>query len=106
MKKVSYTEFKELQNGNNRLFVDFYADWCGPCKMMMPVLESVSTEMADTDITFVKVNADEERELSAEFGVRGIPTFVMIENGEIKSRFSGVKGKADLANTIKETFNV
>jgi len=106
MKKVTYTEFKELQNGNNRVFVDFYADWCGPCKMMLPVLEEVSSDMADTDITFVKVNADEERELSAEFGVRGIPTFVMIENGEIKDRFSGVRGKAQLAETIKEVFNV
>tara|TARA_R110000803_G_scaffold48837_8_gene101590 strand:+ start:22356 stop:22676 length:321 start_codon:yes stop_codon:yes gene_type:complete len=106
MKKVSYSEFKELQTGNNRIFVDFYADWCGPCKMMMPVLEKVSEELSDTGVTFVKVNADEERELSAEFGVRGIPTFVMIENGEVKNRFSGVKGKDDLTGQIKETFNV
>lgn len=106
MRKVNYTEFKELQNGNNRVFVDFYADWCGPCRMMLPVLEEVTAEMADSDITFVKVNADEERELSAEFGVRGIPTFVMIENGEVKERFSGVRGKAQLTETIKETFNV
>lgn len=106
MKKVTYTEFKELQNGNNRVFVDFYADWCGPCRMMLPVLEDVSTELSNTDITFVKVNADEERELSAEFGVRGIPTFVMIENGEVKDRFSGVRGKAQLTETIKEVFNV
>lgn len=106
MKKVTYAEFKELQNGNNRLFVDFYADWCGPCKMMLPVLDDVTEELSSTDITFVKVNADEERELSAEFGVRGIPTFVMIENGEVKDRFSGVRGKSDLTNTIKEVFNV
>ena len=106
MKKVSYSEFKELQTGNNRIFVDFYADWCGPCKMMMPVLEKVSEELSDTGVTFVKVNADEERELSAEFGVRGIPTFVMLENGEVKNRFSGVKGKDDLTGQIKETFNV
>jgi len=58
MEKVSYTQFKELQGGNNRVFVDFYADWCGPCKMMSPVLDSVSEEMKDTGITFVKVNAD------------------------------------------------
>lgn len=106
MKKVTYEEFKELQNGNNRVFVDFYADWCGPCKMMLPVLEEVSEEMINTDITFVKVNADEERELSAEFGVRGIPTFVMIENGEIKDRFTGVRGKSQLSDTIKDVFNV
>ena len=84
----------------------FSATWCGPCKMMMPVLEKVSEELSDTGVTFVKVNADEERELSAEFGVRGIPTFVMIENGEVKNRFSGVKGKDDLTGQIKETFNV
>ena len=106
MKKVSYSEFKELQSGNNRVFVDFYADWCGPCKMMLPVLEKISDEMSDTGVTFVKVNADEERELSAEFGVRGIPTFVMIENGEVVKRFSGVKGKEDLTGEIKGVFNV
>ena len=84
----------------------FYAEWCGPCKMMLPVLEKVSDEMSESGVTFVKVNADEERELSAEFGVRGIPTFVMIDEGEVKNRFSGVKGKAELTESIKETFNV
>lgn len=106
MKKVTYTEFKELQNGNNKVFVDFYADWCGPCKMMEPVLDDVSSAMRDTGVVFVKVNADEERELSAEFGVRGIPTFVMIDDGETKEKFSGVRGKGDLTDTIKEVFNV
>ena len=106
MKKVSYSEFKELQSGNNRIFVDFYADWCGPCKMMLPVLEKVADEMSETGVIFVKVNADEERELSAELGVRGIPTFVMIDEGDVKNRFSGVKGKAELTESIKETFNV
>ena len=106
MRKVTYTEFKELQNGNNKVFVDFYADWCGPCKMMEPVLDDVSSAMKDTGVVFVKVNADEERELSAEFGVRGIPTFVMIDDGDIKQKFSGVRGKGDLTDTIKEVFNV
>jgi thioredoxin-like negative regulator of GroEL len=73
---------------------------------MLPVLEKVSDEMSESGVTFVKVNADEERELSAEFGVRGIPTFVMIDEGEVKNRFSGVKGKAELTESIKETFNV
>jgi|SaaInl0LU_22_DNA_1037365.scaffolds.fasta_scaffold10016_4 thioredoxin 1 len=106
MEKVNYEEFKELQNGNNKVFIDFYADWCGPCKMMMPVLETVSEEFKDSEVTFVKVNADEERELSAEFGVRGIPTFVMIDNGEIKERYSGVQSKQHLIETIKESLNV
>jgi thiol-disulfide isomerase/thioredoxin len=74
--------------------------------MMEPVLEDVSENLKDTGVVFVKVNADEERELSAEFGVRGIPTFVMIEDGEVKDRFSGVRGKSDLTKDIKEVFNV
>ena len=106
MKQVNYTEFKQLQNDGHRLFVDFYANWCGPCKMMLPVLGKVSEEMSNTDIIFVKVNSDEERELSAEFGIRSIPTFVMIENGETINRFSGVKGQAQLVEEIKQTFNV
>ena len=102
MKKVSYSEFKELQSGNNRVFVDFYADWCGPCKMMLPVLEKISDEMSDTGVTFVKVNADEERELSAEFGVRGIPTMLLFKDGELKSTKVGSTPKSDIVSWIKE----
>jgi len=101
MRQVDYKEFKELQNGNNKLFVDFYADWCGPCKMMMPVLEKVSEELSSEGVQFVKINADNERELSAEFGVRGIPTFVLIDNGEVVERFSGVRSQQDITESVK-----
>jgi len=106
MEQLTANELREkISNGEN-FVLDLYATWCGPCKMMLPVLEKVSDEMSESGVTFVKVNADEERELSAEFGVRGIPTFVMIDEGEVKNRFSGVKGKAELTESIKETFNV
>ena len=76
------------------VFVDFYADWCGPCKMMMPIVEEMTAEK--TDAKFFKVNIDDNRELARKYRVMSIPTFIVFKNGEPHNRASAMKSKDEL----------
>ena len=78
---------KEVLSHQGRVLVDFYASWCGPCRVMEPVLEKFSERYKDVKIA--KVNIDEQHELSQEVDVMSIPTFVLYENGKEKSRVIG-----------------
>ena len=80
------------------VLVDFYADWCGPCRMMAPILEAVSAERAD--IKVAKVNVDESSELAAKFGVMSIPTLVLLDDGEEIKRIVGARPKEALLKEI------
>ena len=72
--------------------VDFYADWCGPCKMMSPIVDEIANER--TDVTVAKVNVDESPELASRFGVVSIPTLIIFEDGKESSRIVGYRPKA------------
>lgn len=73
--------------------VDFYADWCGPCKMLSPLMEEMSKENRDKNVQFVKINVDEESELAGMFGVMSIPTVVFFKDGKIVTQKIGVSSK-------------
>ena len=73
------SEFETILKDNKHVFVDFYADWCGPCKMVAPIVENLSR--AHTHITFVKVNVDEAQELTRKYGVSAMPTFMAFTEG-------------------------
>ena len=99
MKIVNKAEFEALKN-NGLVLVDFYADWCGPCKMLGPVLEELSSEY-EGKATIVKVNVDNENELASEYGVMSIPNLFLLKDGEIVKNVVGYQPKAALKKLIE-----
>jgi thioredoxin 1 len=81
------------------VLVDFWAPWCGPCKMQTPILEKVATEVGDKAV-IAKVNVDESPELAAKYGIRSIPTLILLKDGENKQQFVGLQQQAALVSAI------
>ncbi len=86
----------EVMNSNIPVLVDFYADWCGPCQMMMPIVEEIAEKYAGK-VKVGKVNTDEQPELAGKFGVMSIPSFFFIKNGKVVSSAIGVRNKENLS---------
>lgn len=84
--------------------VDFWAEWCGPCKQIAPILEEISEEMGDV-LQVVKINIDEHSAVSSEYGVMSIPTLLVFEKGELVGSLVGAMPKARLVERIKELIN-
>ena len=99
MKIVNTQEFNELMN-EKAVLVDFFATWCGPCKMLSPVLEGVAEKMKDK-VTIVKVDVDRSPDLAAKFGVMSGPTMIMFKNGRQVDAFSGYMPEANLMANIE-----
>ena len=98
--KISADNFKkEVLENSKTVLVDFYADWCGPCKMISPVIEAVAKE--NETIKFVKINVDEAQDLAMEYNIMSIPTLVVIKNGEEVNRTVGLLDKSELIELIK-----
>ena len=86
---------KEVVNSDVPVLVDFYADWCGPCKMMGPVVEELASEMGDS-VKIGKVNVDDEEELAQKYGIMSIPCFIVFKNGEAVNQKVGACTKEAL----------
>ena len=85
--KVSSAEFKkEVLESEIPVLVDFYADWCGPCKMMSPIIEEIA-ENLNGKVKIAKINVDEEADLAIEYEVSSIPTFLLIKNGQVATQY-------------------
>ena len=93
--------FSELINKEQPVLVDFYADWCGPCQTMMPILEEVKKELGDA-VSIIKINIDKNQNIATRFQVRGVPTFMLYKNGEQVWRQSGLVQKAELIQNLKK----
>ena len=92
-------KFNDIINGNDLVLVDFYADWCGPCKMMSPILQEVKMHLKDA-VKIIKVNVDQHQDLASHFMVRGVPTLMLFKNGKMLWRQSGVLSTKDLTEII------
>jgi thioredoxin 1 len=97
--KLNKSNFDEVKNSEKKVLIDFYADWCGPCRMVSPIVDQIAEE--SDEYLVAKVNVDEEGELAAEFGVSSIPMLVVMQNGAIVAQSVGARPKEQILAMLK-----
>ena len=104
--KVTDEKFdQEVLKNDKPVLVDFWAEWCGPCKMVGPILEEISDEMSN-DLIIAKHDIDSEPNTPTKYGVRGIPKMLLFKDGELKATKVGASPKSDIVSFIKENINL
>jgi len=93
--------FNNIINSDTPVLVDFYADWCGPCKMLAPILKQVKDELGST-LKIIKIDVDKNQSLANTYQVRGVPTMLLFKNGKQVWRQSGVLQKNDIVGVVQE----
>lgn len=94
--------FQEIINDNKPVLVDFYADWCQPCKMVAPILKQVKDQLGD-QVKIIKINVDTNQSVSAKYNIRSIPTLILFKRGKIAWNKVGVASAGEIIKNIKET---
>lgn len=97
--KINKEKFKETIK-KDKVLVDCYADWCGPCRMLGPIVDEISEEIKDCD--FYKLNVDEEEDVAREYGIMTIPTLLLFENGKLVDKSIGLRSKEELIEFIQK----
>ena len=101
LKITSENYESEVLKSEKPVLIDFYADWCGPCRMMSPIIDEIAEEMNE-NIKVGKVNVDENQELAMEYEVMSIPTIIILQNGEVKNSFVGVREKEEIRSCLEK----
>ena len=97
--KVTKNNFDEVKNSEKTVLLDFYADWCGPCRMVLPIVDEIAEEYPQYLVA--KINVDDEPELAESFSVTTIPTLVVMKGGKVVSQSSGARPKEQILNMLE-----
>ncbi len=98
--EISKTNFETLLNSDKTVLLDFYADWCGPCRMVSPIVDEIAEE--NPQLLVGKINVDLEPELAGQFNVASIPTLVVMKNGKIVNQSAGARPKAQILKMLED----
>ncbi len=98
------SSFDQIINSEKPILVDFFATWCGPCKVLGPILKEVKDQLGD-GVSIIKIDVDKNQPLAAKYQVRGVPTMILFQNGKQLWRQSGVLQKSDILKIILEKGN-
>ena len=98
VKEINAEEYSEIVNSSNPVVIDFHATWCGPCKVLSPILEELNNEI--DGVEFVKLDVDQHPQIAGQNQVMGVPTVVILKDGEVKERFVGVQPKEVIKEKI------
>ena len=96
---VNEESFAKIKESGKKALMDFYADWCGPCKMLAPILHEISEE--NPDLIIAKINVDDSTSLAIQYGIQSIPTMLVMENGEIVNKAVGLRSKEQILEMLK-----
>ena len=99
MKKIVHLRIDEIKQNDKPILIDFYANWCGPCKMLSPIIDEIAQER--DDIIVGKINVDDEPELAEKFGVFSIPTLVILKEGDVVHQSAGARPKAQILSLLE-----
>lgn len=99
------SNFTTIIASSKPVLVDFFATWCGPCKMLAPILKEVKDELGE-QVSIIKIDVDKNQQLAAQYQVRGVPTMLLFQNGKQIWRQSGVLSKQDIINVIQNNANL
>ena len=98
VKDINAEEYEQIKDSKNTVVIDFHATWCGPCKVLSPILEELDDEIEGVE--FVKLDVDQHPQIAGQNQVMGVPTVVILKDGEIKDRFVGVQPKEVIKEKI------
>ena len=98
--KLTQENFQQVETSEKRVLIDFYAEWCGPCRMVSPIVDEIAEE--HPEFLVAKVNVDEQPELAARFGVMSIPTLAVLDGGNVIHQSSGARPKAQILAMLQD----
>lgn len=90
-----------VSNSNKPVMIDFWASWCGPCRMLAPIYEEIANELKD-EVMFAKLNVDENAEIAGQYHVASIPTIIVFKKGQVTARRTGIMSKEDILNLLEQ----
>ena len=97
--QITQENYDEVLSSNKPILLDFWAEWCGPCKLIGPIIDEVSEDFSDKAIVG-KINVDDSAELSSKYGIRNIPTLLFIKNGEVVDKHVGAASKKEISDKL------